>query len=67
VAAAFLTAGLIDQIYWFRGAQVLGGDGVPSVAALGLDRLSDAPHFVRRESTRFGEDSLDVFERRAGV
>ncbi|MDX2143914.1 MAG: bifunctional diaminohydroxyphosphoribosylaminopyrimidine deaminase/5-amino-6-(5-phosphoribosylamino)uracil reductase RibD [Rhodospirillaceae bacterium] len=64
VAAAFLKAGLIDELYWFRGAQVLGGDGVPAVAALGLDRLTVAPHFKRRDTMRFSEDILEVFERR---
>ncbi|MDX2223266.1 MAG: bifunctional diaminohydroxyphosphoribosylaminopyrimidine deaminase/5-amino-6-(5-phosphoribosylamino)uracil reductase RibD [Rhodospirillaceae bacterium] len=61
VAAAALRAGLIDEIYWFRGPQVLGGDGVPAVAGLTLDRLSDAPEFTPGEILRFGQDVLQVF------
>jgi diaminohydroxyphosphoribosylaminopyrimidine deaminase/5-amino-6-(5-phosphoribosylamino)uracil reductase len=67
VAAAFLKAGWIDELYWFRGSQLLGGDGVPAVAALGLDRLTVAPQFKRREAVRFGEDTLEIFERRDGA
>jgi len=63
VAAGLHRAGLIDELYWFRGGQVLGGDGRPTVAALGLDRLSDAPQFKRREALRLGEDILEIFSR----
>jgi diaminohydroxyphosphoribosylaminopyrimidine deaminase/5-amino-6-(5-phosphoribosylamino)uracil reductase len=63
VGAALHGAGLIDELYWFRGGQVLGGDARPTVAALGLDRLTDAPQFKRRELLHLGDDTLEVFSR----
>lgn len=63
VAASFLKAGLIDEVYWFRSGQVLGHDAKPSAAVLGLDRLSVAPHFKRQETIQFGQDSLDILSQ----
>jgi diaminohydroxyphosphoribosylaminopyrimidine deaminase/5-amino-6-(5-phosphoribosylamino)uracil reductase len=63
VAASFLQAGLIDQVYWFRGGQVFGGDARPSVGALGLDQLAVAPHFKRVDTLRLGQDVLDILNR----
>lgn len=60
VAAAALAAGLVDQIYWFRGAQLLGGGARPAVGALALDRLSDAPQFTLKESLRLDGDLLEI-------
>ncbi len=63
VAAAFLKMGLIEDIYWFRGAQVLGADARPSVAALSLDQLTKAPHFKRTNSMRLDQDFLEILRR----
>lgn len=63
VAAAFLKAGLIDEIHWFSSGKLLGGDARPVIAALGLDQLSDAPQFKVRETVRIGEDTLTTLDR----
>jgi diaminohydroxyphosphoribosylaminopyrimidine deaminase / 5-amino-6-(5-phosphoribosylamino)uracil reductase len=63
VAASFLQAGLIDQVFWFRAGQVLGGDARPSVGELALDQLAVAPHFKRRDTLRLGQDVLDILDR----
>lgn len=42
VATAFLKAGLVDQIEWFRAPMLIGGDGLPAVGALGTDALEQA-------------------------
>jgi diaminohydroxyphosphoribosylaminopyrimidine deaminase / 5-amino-6-(5-phosphoribosylamino)uracil reductase len=63
VAASFLQAGLIDQVYWFRAGQVFGGDARPSVGALALDQLAVAPHFKRIDTLRLGQDVLDILHR----
>jgi diaminohydroxyphosphoribosylaminopyrimidine deaminase/5-amino-6-(5-phosphoribosylamino)uracil reductase len=63
VAAAFLAAGLIDEVYWFSAGQALGGDALPAVGALRLDRLAAAPNFTTRNVIRFGEDTLRILER----
>lgn len=63
VAAAFLRAGLIDEIAWFRGPSVIGGDGRASIYPMGLVDLADMPRFQPRESLKFGADTLDIMSR----
>jgi len=60
LAAALLRAGLVDVIEWFRAPILIGGDGVPCVAALGLERLSDA---TRWRTTAIGAVGADVRQR----
>ena len=44
LAAALLRARLVDRLAWFHAPLLIGGDGTSAVAALGLDRLADAPN-----------------------
>ena len=60
IAASLLGAGLVDRIEWFRAPGAIGGDGVPALAALGVERMDDMPRFVRVASTPVGEDVLDT-------
>ncbi len=60
LAAALLCAGLVDRIEWFRAPGAIGGDGVPALAALGVDRADDMPRFHRVSSAALGEDVLDT-------
>ena len=60
LAASLLQAGLVDRIEWFRAPGAIGGDGVPALAALGVDRAGDMPRFVRIASTPVGADVLDT-------
>ena len=60
LAASLLTASLVDRIEWFRAPGVIGGDGVPALAALGVERANDMPRFRRVSSTSLGEDVLDT-------
>lgn len=63
LAASLLRAGLVDRLAWFRSARLIGGDGIPAVAAFGLDRLADAPRFTRLSVETVGEDVLETFRR----
>lgn len=63
VAAAFVTAGVVDAIDWFRAPILLGGDGRPGVAALSLARLADAPRFRRLAVEPLGDDLWERYER----
>ena len=65
LAAALLRAGLVDRLAWFHAPLLIGGDGTPAVAALGLDRLADAPGFERLSVARVGDDMLTMFRVRA--
>ena len=60
LGASLLQAGLVDRIEWFQAPGAIGGDGVPALAALGIDRAGDMPRFVRIASTAVGEDVLDT-------
>ena len=60
LAASLLGGGLVDRIEWFRAPGAIGGDGVPALAALGVERMHDMPRFVRIASTPVGEDVLDT-------
>ncbi|MCA0202168.1 MAG: bifunctional diaminohydroxyphosphoribosylaminopyrimidine deaminase/5-amino-6-(5-phosphoribosylamino)uracil reductase RibD [Proteobacteria bacterium] len=63
VSAAFLRAGLVDEVAWFKAASVIGGDGRASIYPMGLMNLADMPRFKVRESLKFGEDTLDILAR----
>lgn len=63
VAASMIRAGVVDCIEWFRAPVILGGDGVPAVAALGLETLGAAPMFRRTQERACGADSWETWER----
>ena len=56
IAAALLGAGLVDRLVWYRAPSVIGGDGRPAVAGLGVDALDAAPHFEKIASRPVGDD-----------
>ena len=64
VAASFLKADLVDEIYWFSAGMMLGGDGIPAIGRLGLDRLSAAEHFMARDTVVFGDDRLTILTKK---
>ncbi len=63
LVAAFLAAGLVDGLAWFHAPRVLGADALPAARLTGIDRLADAPAFVRREVLELGEDVLETYAR----
>jgi diaminohydroxyphosphoribosylaminopyrimidine deaminase/5-amino-6-(5-phosphoribosylamino)uracil reductase len=64
LAAALLQGGLVDRLVWFHAPLLLGGDGIPAVAELGLDALAEAPAFERVSSEIVGDDMLSTFRAR---
>jgi len=64
LAASLLRGGLVDRLAWFHAPLLLGDDGVPAVAALGLDALAGAPGFERLSSEAVGDDVLSTFRLR---
>ena len=63
LSAAFLQAGLIDEIYWYRAGTTIGGDGIPAIAPLGVDRLADVAHFLCLEERPIGSDRLAILQK----
>ena len=63
LAAALLRAGLVDRVVWMRAPLVIGGDGLPSVAALELGGLAGAPRFQLLSSEIADGDVIDTYRR----
>jgi len=47
----------------FGAGSVIGGDGIAAVAAFGLEKLDQAPRFVRTSLEPCGEDVLETWGR----
>lgn len=56
LAAALLRAGLVDEVHWFSAPRLLGADGVPALAELGVGRLARAPELSDIRIRRVGAD-----------
>ena len=61
LAASLVHAGLVDRLYWFRGPVIIGEEGRPAVAALGLDKLAKAPTYALDAIERLGDDILEIY------
>jgi diaminohydroxyphosphoribosylaminopyrimidine deaminase/5-amino-6-(5-phosphoribosylamino)uracil reductase len=67
VAAAALRAGVVDRLVLFLAPRLLGGDGVPAVASLGIRRVADAVALADVSVARVGDDLvLEAAVRRRG-
>lgn len=64
VAAGFMRAGFVDRLAWFRAPVLLGGDGLPALAGLDLDRVAEAARWRAEGSEALGPDRLDLFARK---
>ncbi|MBV0912820.1 bifunctional diaminohydroxyphosphoribosylaminopyrimidine deaminase/5-amino-6-(5-phosphoribosylamino)uracil reductase RibD [Rhodobacteraceae bacterium ASV31] len=58
LAASLLAAGLVDELVGFTAGVALGAEGQPSISALGVDRLAEAPRFRLVETRRAGGDAM---------
>ncbi|MBO0738384.1 MAG: bifunctional diaminohydroxyphosphoribosylaminopyrimidine deaminase/5-amino-6-(5-phosphoribosylamino)uracil reductase RibD [Alphaproteobacteria bacterium] len=64
LAAAMARARLVDRLIWVHAPLLIGGDGIPAIAGLGLDALADAPSFERLSTQTVGADVLTVLRAR---
>lgn len=64
VAASFISAGMVDEIVWFRAPCVIGGDGLPTIADLGASVLAAAPKFDRLGIRTIGDDIVEHYRLR---
>jgi diaminohydroxyphosphoribosylaminopyrimidine deaminase/5-amino-6-(5-phosphoribosylamino)uracil reductase len=65
LATAFLEAGLVDQVYWFRAPITIGGDGLAGIGPLSAEKLSQALGFRMGDRRRLGNDVLELYVRPA--
>src|SRR5262249_25036641 len=63
LTAAFLRADLVDEVALFRGAVVVGADGIDALDGLPLSALTRSPQLKAVGSERIGADVLETFER----
>lgn len=61
VAAALVRAGLVDELAWFSGGVLIGGDGHPSLATIGLESLNEAPRPSLLDSQTLGNDGWSTW------
>ncbi|MDA5094728.1 bifunctional diaminohydroxyphosphoribosylaminopyrimidine deaminase/5-amino-6-(5-phosphoribosylamino)uracil reductase RibD [Aliiroseovarius sp. KMU-50] len=63
LAASLLMAGQVDELIGFTAGIALGAEGRPSLAAMGIERLGDAPRFKLVETRNLGGDALHRWAR----
>jgi diaminohydroxyphosphoribosylaminopyrimidine deaminase/5-amino-6-(5-phosphoribosylamino)uracil reductase len=62
IATAFLKAGYVDRVEWFRAPTVMGGDSKPAIGYLNLADLSQALRFMRLSVQSVGDDLWETYE-----
>lgn len=61
IAAAFLEKDLIDEVFCYRSAKIIGGDGLPAIAGMGIERLQDVKRLNRLYVDNVGDDIVERF------
>ena len=63
LAASLLADDLVDELIGFTAGLTIGAEGLPSLGAMGLDRLAQAPRFKLAETRPIGADILHRWTR----
>ncbi|PHR21925.1 MAG: riboflavin biosynthesis protein RibD [Sphingopyxis sp.] len=64
-AASFLQEGLVDRLLFYRAPIIIGG-GLPGIADIGLEKLSEAHgQWQRVDQRSLGQDMLEIYDRAA--
>jgi diaminohydroxyphosphoribosylaminopyrimidine deaminase/5-amino-6-(5-phosphoribosylamino)uracil reductase len=61
LAAALLRARLVDRLVWFQAPLLIGGDGLPAVAALAADALAECVRLERSHSLMLAHDAVQAY------
>lgn len=64
LAASLLAFDLVDELIGFSAGLAIGAEGLPSVGAMGLGQLAEAPRYVLDELRPVGGDVLQRWVRR---
>lgn len=63
LAASLIRTDLADRLLFFRAPAVIGGDGLPAIAAFGVDTVAEAPRWRRLRADILADDLLETFAR----
>ena len=63
LAGSLLLADLIDKIFWFRASKLIGGDGLASIANLGISDINSIKKFKLIKNKNINDDTLSVYEK----
>lgn len=63
IAAAFLKADLVDEVWLFQSPKTIGSDGVDALDGMALTTITASPRFRVRASDKLGPDVLSIYER----
>ncbi len=61
LGAAFVRGGHLDRLVLHRAPLLIGGDGVPALASLGVDALAGAPRLCCLSRRSAGPDLLETY------
>jgi diaminohydroxyphosphoribosylaminopyrimidine deaminase/5-amino-6-(5-phosphoribosylamino)uracil reductase len=56
LAAELVRKSLVDELHWFAAPTLIGGDGLPALASLGVRSLRSAPRLETVSVRRVGDD-----------
>lgn len=63
LAASLIEADLVDELVVFTAGLAIGAEGLPSVGALGLNKLDQAPRYTLQRAQNIGADVLQIWSR----
>jgi diaminohydroxyphosphoribosylaminopyrimidine deaminase / 5-amino-6-(5-phosphoribosylamino)uracil reductase len=63
VAASFVAASLVDEVWLLRGPDAIGADGIAALDAMPLTAITQSPAFGVRASESLQNDTLTIYER----
>lgn len=62
IGASLIAQGLVERLAWFQAPKIIGDEGVPAIAHLGLATPEDAKRWRRVATYPIGEDLLQIFD-----
>ena len=63
IGASLLNAGLVDQLVVYSAGAAIGAEGTPMLAAMGVDRLAEAPRLELDSVRQVGSDIRHIWRR----
>lgn len=65
LASSLVRSHLVDRVEWFRSTTIMGGDGYPAIASLGVERVDEGPRLSLTHQLDLGGDTLSSYVMRS--